>query len=289
MSTFRKTIIFVLVGLIIVPQITFAAWWNPFTWKIWRIFKHDDSSAATPVKATNPVLVNNSSSDSASATPSTTTEPIEVKTIKKSQSTKPTKQSAITKIQKTGASDITITTMSTEILPSKKFIRISIAFIKNRALRDGENSVGITFENLSNSDISITGLTFLPSFQAIDISAAIILRIYDPAKEIGSYSTTGMIAEQKIGDQTSDITLGNFSYPIPASGKRNLLLTLLRVRKISIGVDPKIVLTVSNINTNPPNMGANGGLTLQWTCLLGIMGAGGWAHAAPVDVDSACQ
>lgn len=36
MPTFRKTLIVVLVGLIIVPQITFAAWWNPFSWKIFN-------------------------------------------------------------------------------------------------------------------------------------------------------------------------------------------------------------------------------------------------------------
>lgn len=36
MSMLRKTLIFVLVGLIVVPQITFAAWWNPFTWKIFN-------------------------------------------------------------------------------------------------------------------------------------------------------------------------------------------------------------------------------------------------------------
>ena len=34
MKSIHKTLIFVLVGLLIVPQVTFAAWWNPFTWGI---------------------------------------------------------------------------------------------------------------------------------------------------------------------------------------------------------------------------------------------------------------
>src|SRR3989344_1755400 len=36
MSTFRKIIIFVFIVLIIIPQVTLAAWWNPFSWKVFK-------------------------------------------------------------------------------------------------------------------------------------------------------------------------------------------------------------------------------------------------------------
>ncbi|MDP3784752.1 MAG: hypothetical protein Q8R12_01600 [bacterium] len=32
MQAIRKILVFTFVGLLIVPQITFAAWWNPFDW-----------------------------------------------------------------------------------------------------------------------------------------------------------------------------------------------------------------------------------------------------------------
>src|SRR3989344_7684532 len=36
MKSIHKTLLLVLVGLLIVPQVTFAAWWNPFTWNIFN-------------------------------------------------------------------------------------------------------------------------------------------------------------------------------------------------------------------------------------------------------------
>ena len=39
MQTIRKILILTLVGLLIAPQITLAAWWNPFTWKVFNRVK----------------------------------------------------------------------------------------------------------------------------------------------------------------------------------------------------------------------------------------------------------
>src|SRR3989344_7398262 len=36
MKPIHKTLFLVLVGLLIVPQVTFAAWWNPFTWNVFN-------------------------------------------------------------------------------------------------------------------------------------------------------------------------------------------------------------------------------------------------------------
>src|SRR3989344_2286673 len=36
MKSIHKTLLLVLVGLLIVPQVTFAAWWNPFTWNVFN-------------------------------------------------------------------------------------------------------------------------------------------------------------------------------------------------------------------------------------------------------------
>ena len=160
----------------------------------------------------------------------------------------------------------------------------------NEVLRNGENGGGITFENISDSDITITGLTFSPFLQAISTSTAIIVRIYDPSKEVGIYSVAGALAEQKIEGATSKIIIDNFSYLIPANGKRNLLVRVLGVRKVNMGLDPKIVLTISNINTNPPDVGTDVELILQWTCLLvNAANPSGWFSVTPVDTSKTCQ
>ncbi|TSD02755.1 MAG: hypothetical protein Athens071416_500 [Parcubacteria group bacterium Athens0714_16] len=34
-----KIIVGVLVGILIIPQVTFASWWNPLSWNVWKIFR----------------------------------------------------------------------------------------------------------------------------------------------------------------------------------------------------------------------------------------------------------
>lgn len=77
MLMFRKTLIIVIVGLIVVPQITFAAWWNPFTWKIF--------SWLSRLNTTSTVQIERGLKSIASTTQSlaTSTEKTELEALKK--------------------------------------------------------------------------------------------------------------------------------------------------------------------------------------------------------------
>ena len=53
MKSIHKTFLLVLVGLLIVPQITFAAWWNPFSWNIWKVSNRQQNPPQTEVQKIN--------------------------------------------------------------------------------------------------------------------------------------------------------------------------------------------------------------------------------------------
>jgi len=166
----------------------------------------------------------------------------------------------------------------------------------NGALRAHTDAGGITFQNLSDVPITITSLSFSPSFQAVNTSSPITMRLFDSLKWVGAYSAEGMIAEQNIGNGISSVSFDNLSYSIPANGQRLLAVGLLGVNFENMAatsngkhLNPTIALTVSGATTNPSNAGIETGLTLQWTCSLDILGVGydvPWGP--PIDAGSSC-
>ncbi|MFA5838631.1 MAG: hypothetical protein WC849_01695 [Candidatus Paceibacterota bacterium] len=52
MKTKYKTLGIILVGILIIPQITFASWWNPLSWNIWKIFKSEPKTEQTQIRKT---------------------------------------------------------------------------------------------------------------------------------------------------------------------------------------------------------------------------------------------
>jgi len=50
MKNSQKLFVTVMVGMLIIPQITFAAWWNPLSWGIFSSIFHDNQ---TTVEVTN--------------------------------------------------------------------------------------------------------------------------------------------------------------------------------------------------------------------------------------------
>lgn len=43
----------ILVGILIIPQVVFASWWNPFSWNIWKIFKLEPKIEQIQIEKTN--------------------------------------------------------------------------------------------------------------------------------------------------------------------------------------------------------------------------------------------
>ncbi len=93
----RKTKSFIsifVITLLIIPQITFAAWWNPTTWKVWQIFtrqnvetqiveieeEEEEEEAEEVVQEAEPV-VDSTPSTPAPATPSVSTPPTQVNVV----------------------------------------------------------------------------------------------------------------------------------------------------------------------------------------------------------------
>lgn len=85
----RNTHVLVLaaVGILIAPQIAFAAWWNPFSWSVWNIFKPAPKAQLVEVVTTVP------------AVPETTT-PEKVEPNTKPDTTTDSKDALIDSLQK---------------------------------------------------------------------------------------------------------------------------------------------------------------------------------------------
>jgi hypothetical protein len=62
---YSKVFIVIVLALFLIPSVTFAAWYNPFTWQIWSIFKKSDA----------PVVVQVETISTSSPSVSTSTEP----------------------------------------------------------------------------------------------------------------------------------------------------------------------------------------------------------------------
>lgn len=50
MKKYYKFLLVILVVSVIIPQIAFAAWWNPVTWKIWDVFRKPQAAKVEPEK-----------------------------------------------------------------------------------------------------------------------------------------------------------------------------------------------------------------------------------------------
>jgi len=53
MKKYYKLFVALLLISLIVPQITLAAWWNPFSWNIWKIFRPQTMTTTTPTNTNN--------------------------------------------------------------------------------------------------------------------------------------------------------------------------------------------------------------------------------------------
>lgn len=54
MEIYKKIFIIFAVGMFIVPQIAFAAWWNPVSWNIWNIFSSTPKVQQVKISTTTP-------------------------------------------------------------------------------------------------------------------------------------------------------------------------------------------------------------------------------------------
>lgn len=84
---YSKVFIVIVLALVLIPSVTFAAWYNPFTWSIWSVFKKSDA----------PVVVQVETISTSSPSVSTSTEPkkdVAPETQKKTIATTPVQPKA---------------------------------------------------------------------------------------------------------------------------------------------------------------------------------------------------
>lgn len=56
-KTYKQAFVVLAVSIFIVPQIAFAAWWNPISWSIWNIFRPTPHTQQVQVATTTPAMV----------------------------------------------------------------------------------------------------------------------------------------------------------------------------------------------------------------------------------------
>lgn len=63
MKTYKQVFLIFAIGVFIVPQIAFAAWWNPLSWSIWNIFRPTPHTQQVQVATTTAAVTEQKTND----------------------------------------------------------------------------------------------------------------------------------------------------------------------------------------------------------------------------------
>lgn len=144
---YKHILVFAMVGVFIVPQITLAAWWNPFTWKVFK-----------RVPRIQTQQVENATTSNTSSIPSVSAKPIPARDSKESENKQP-------KVQVQNASPVP---MVQKQIP-KNETKNSIVGLPNGALVEMDANGNIVRFILQPAD-QPSG-TFYPQIQTNSVNA----------------------------------------------------------------------------------------------------------------------
>jgi hypothetical protein len=162
-------------------------------------------------------------------------------------------------------------------------------------LADDANDGGIVFANQDAAAVTITGLTFDVSYQALTtLNGPLVLRILDPAtgQSLFDYHMENMpqISSSTFSYAQSGVS-APLSFTLAPGSKKMLPLQVLGVHKMSMqGINPTVTISVRSVATDRSDVKTIlNSPVVSWTCIVAIAGFDPYATNGPFATGQACH